>query len=302
MRGRAEINRGPAEIGGAQGPTRARVTVSAKPLWRLRLGRELPRYLACGLSLAGMLASVRFAIAPPQPDAVSARVAAPARDLAAEGYAQEFARTYLTWESGDPEDHRLALASFVGPGMEPGAGLQPPASGEERVEWTDVVQERLASAGERVYTVAAQTDSAGLVYLSVSVGRTPEGALQLVGYPALVGAPESAPANAQDGLREIDEPALAAVVERALRNYLGDLGTELAADLSAGARVSLPARPLSLEAVQRLDWSPEGGDSVSAVVVAEDARGVRYTLAYELDMTRVADRWEVVAIQMDPVA
>jgi len=276
------------------------VTVTAKPLWRLRLARELPRYLVCGLSLAGMLASVRFAIAPPQSGAVSARVAAPVADLAAEGYAQQFARAYLTWESGDPEAHRVALATFIGPGMEPGAGLQPPASGEEQVQWTEIVQERPVTAGEHVYTVAAQTDSAGLVYLSVTIARTPEGALQLVGYPALVGAPDSVPANAEAGLREVDEPALAAVVERALRNYLASLGGELAADLAAGAHVSLPARPLSLEGLQRLDWSPEGGDAVSAVVQAEDARGVRYTLAYTLDMTRVADRWEVAAIQVDP--
>lgn len=289
-----------AELDGAEIRTRARVTVSAKPLWRVRLARELPRYLVCGLSLAGMLASVRFAIAPPQSGLVSARAAAPVADLAAEGYAQQFARAYLTWESGAPEAHRLALASFLGPGMEPGAGLQPPASGEERVQWTDIVQERLATAGEHVYTVAAQTDSAGLVYLSVSVARTPEGALQLVGYPALVGAPASAPADAEGGLREVDEPALAAVVERAVRNYLGGLGSELAADLAAGARVSLPTRPLRLEALQHLDWSPEGGDAVSAVVQAEDANGVRYTLAYTLDMTRVAGRWEVAAIQVDP--
>ncbi len=279
--------------------TPARVTVTAKPLWRVRLARELPRYLVCGLSLAGMLASVRFAIAPPQSGAVSARLAAPVADLAAEGYAQQFARAYLTWESGDPEAHRTALASFVGPGMEPGAGLQPPANGEERVQWTDIAQERLAATGEHVYTVAAQTDNAGLVYLSVTVARTAEGALQLVGYPALVGAPESVPANAEDGLREVDEPALAAVVERALRNYLASSGSELAADLAAGARVSLPARPLSLEVLQRLDWSPEGGDAVSALVQAEDAKGVRYTLAYTLDLTRVASRWEIAAIQID---
>ena len=89
------------------------------------------------------------------------------------------------------------------------------------MEWTEVVQERLASAGERVYTVAAQTDSAGLLYLSVSVNRTPKARFQLVGYPALVGAPESAPANAQDGLREVNEPALAAVVERAFATTSG---------------------------------------------------------------------------------
>lgn len=286
---------------GDTGEGRARVTLRARSLWRIRLGRELPRYLVCGLSIAGLLASARFAIAPPRPVAGGReRREAPARDLAAEGYAQLFARVYLTWEASDPEAHRLALGSFVGTGMEPDAGLQPPADGEERVAWTEVVQERVRSPGERVYTVAAQTDAAGLVYLSVSVARAPDGGLRLAGYPAFVGAPASDPADAEEKLREADEPALQTVVERALRNYLAASGAELAADLSAGARVSLPAQRLTLESVQRVDWSSEGDDAVVALVQAQDGRGVRYTLSYELDMTLVAGRWEVSAIETDP--
>jgi Conjugative transposon protein TcpC len=287
--------------GTATARSRARVTVGAKPLWRIRLGRELPRLLLCGVSVAGLLASARFAIAPPRsPAPTRVGTVAPAPDLAAEGYAQLFARRYLTWEAGDPEAHQQGLASFVGAGMEPGAGLQPPSSGEQQVQWTEVVQERSAAAGEHVYTVAAQTDTAGVLYLTVSVERAAGGALELGGYPAFVGAPASAPASMAGKSREVSEPALATVVERALRNYLADSGTELAADLAGGARVSLPAQALSLEAVQRLDWSPEGGDAVSAVVQAREGRGTRCTLAYELDVVQVAGRWEVAAIQMDP--
>ena len=51
--------------------------------------------------------------------------------------------------------------------------------------------------------------------------------------------------------------------------------------------------------MQRLDWAP-GAGAVLAVVQAQDARGARYTLAYELDVARVQGRWEVSAIQMDP--
>jgi hypothetical protein len=277
------------------------VTVTTRSLWRIRLARELPRVLLFGVSLAGLMASARYAIAPPRPVALArARAAAPARDLAAEGFAQLFARRYLTWEANDPEAHQRALASYIGAGMEPGAGLQPPASGEEQVQWTEVVQERTAAPTERVYTVAAQTDTAGLVYLTVSVARARSGALELAGYPAFVGAPASGPPDAGDRLREVADPALRTVVERALRNYLADSGAELAADLTSTARVSLPAQALSLEAVQRLDWSPEGGEAVSATVQAQDGRGARYTLAYELDLAQVAGRWEVAAIQMNP--
>jgi len=41
---------------------------------------------------------------------------------------------------------------------------------------------------------------------------------------------------------------------------------------------------------------------VLAVVQAEDARGVRYTLAYEVDVVRAQGRWEISAIEMDPDA
>jgi hypothetical protein len=280
---------------------RASVTVHAKPLWRIRLARELPRMLLLGASFAGLLASARFAIAPPQPAASARADPAPApQDLAAEGFAQLFARRYLTWEANNPEAHQRALAPFVGTGMEPDAGQQPPSSGEEQVQWTEVVQERTAAPGQHVYTVAVQTDTAGLVYLTVSVQRSADGALQLVGYPAFVGAPASGPASADDDLREVADPALQTVVERGLRNYLAGSGADLAADLTSTARISLPAAPLNLEAVQHLDWSAEGGDVVSAIVQAQDAHGARYTLAYDIDVALLAGRWEIAAIQMDP--
>jgi Conjugative transposon protein TcpC len=280
--------------------TRPTVTIVTRPLWRMRLARELPRYLLCGLSVAGLAASARFAIAPPRPLAPVALARAPvAPDLAAEGYAVLFARRYLTWDAADPEESQRALESFGGPGMEADAGLQLPASGEQRVEWAEVVQAREPAPSEHVYTVAAQTDTAALEYLTVSVVRKGDGSLALVGYPAFVGAPASSPAQASGRMREVDDPALATVVERALRNYLAGSESELAADLAADARVSLPSPALSLQSVQRLDWSP-GAGAVLAVVQARDGRGVQYTLAYELDVAQTQGRWEVSAVQMDP--
>ena len=283
----------------------AQVRIGTRPLWQIRVAREWPRYLLSALAVAGLAASARFAIDPPRPQSPTAAVHIPAPpDLAAEGFAVRFARSYLTWNAAEPQAHEDALAAFVGPGIDPGAGLQPPASGEQRVESAEIVQEReLVSANsvEHVYTVAAQTDDAGLLYLTVSVVRTAEGSLALGGYPAFVGAPASGPAQtgAQAHLREVGEPALATVVDRALRNYLAASASELAADLTASAHVSLPAAALTLESVQHLDWAPSAG-AVLAVVAAADARGAHYTLAYELDVARVEGRWEISAIQMDP--
>ncbi len=283
-------------------PGHARVTIAARPLWQIRVAREWPRYLLSALAVAGLAASARFAINPPRPAAAKAVAPAPAPpDLAAEGFASLFARSYLTWSAANPQVHEHSLASFAGPGMEPGAGLQVPPSGEQQVQWTEVVQEREPVAGDHVYTVAAQTDNAGLEYLSVSVVRTAAGSLALGGYPAFVGAPASGPAQAPQHLREVNEPALETVVGRALRNYLSASGSDLAADLTNDAHVSLPAAALSLESVQRLDWAP-GTGAVLAVAQAQDARGTRYTLAYELDVTRVQGRWEISAIQVNPNA
>jgi hypothetical protein len=278
----------------------ATVTVTARSIWRIRIARELPRYLLQGLAIAGLLASARFAIAPPKPVIVRAAPASSAFvDRAAEGFASLFARRYLTWDSRDPEAHRLALVPYLGSWMEAEAGLQPPASGEQQVQWTQVVEARGTSAGEHLYTVAVQTDNGGLLYLTVSVVRDPDGSLALGGYPALVGPPDSAGAASPSHLHAVENAVLATVVTRALRNYLAGAESELDADLAVGARVSLPETPLQLGALDSLNWSTNGR-SVLAVVHARDRRGTQYTLSYELDVVSIAGRWEVSAIQTNP--
>ena len=279
---------------------RAAVTISSHALWRIRLARALPRYLFCAVSVAGLLASARFAIAPPRGELSAAAVREPAPpDPAAEAYATLFARRYLTWNAAEPQASTRTLEGFLGPGMEPGAGVELPAGGEQRVEWAEVVQAREPMPSEHVYTVAAQTDAAGLLYLTVAVTRSAGGSLALAGYPAFVGAPATGPAQPLQHLREVLDPSLATVVMRVLRNYLAASASELEADLVGGAHVSLPPLPLSLESVERLDWAPVGS-SVLATVQAQDGRGVQYTLAYELDVVHQQGRWEIAAIQTNP--
>ncbi len=275
------------------------MVVEAQPLWRIRLRREMPRYALYALSLWGVLASARFAIAPPRPAIPRApRVEVP--DRGAEQFASLFARRYLTWNASQPQAYQESLAPFLGEGLTEGAGVQLPGGGSQSVEWVEVAQERRGVLGERIYTIACQTTSAGLLYLTVAVSRDRAGALALAGYPAFVGPPASSgAADLIEGLRDVESSSLAAVVERALRNYLDDSPSELAADLTESARVSLPAAPLSLSAIQQLKWLP-GGGSVFAVLQASDRNGTRYTLAYELDVAQVAGRWEISAIQMNP--
>jgi Conjugative transposon protein TcpC len=286
----------PGHVHGA----RVAVTTSAHSLWRIRALHEWPRYLLYALCAAGLVASVRFAVAPPHVSAKATTAAsAPQADLAAEGFASLFARRYLTWSASEPQRHDAELASFGGGDAE-GADIRVPPTGEQHVLWTSVVQSRIAQPGERVYTVAAETDTSGLNYLTVPVARLADGRLALAGYPAFVGPPSAGPAQLGGGTVEVAEPSLLAVVTRALRNYLADASDELSADLAIGARVSLPTQPLTLESVARLTWSPDKR-SVLAVVRASDGRGVQYTLGYEVDVLEEQGRWEVAAVQMDPL-
>lgn len=278
----------------------ASVTVTTRRLWRIRLAGELPRILVQAAAVLGLLASARYAIAPPKPTIGHSTLAGAALvDRAAEGFASLFVRRYLTWSASDLEAHRRSLAPYLNSSMEAEAGLQPPERGEQRVLWTEVVQSRLSSAGERMYTIAAQTDSDGLLYLTVGVAREPDGRLALDGYPALVGAPASTGATPPGNLREVEDAALFTVAKRAISNYLADAESELDADLLAGAHVSPPAAPLTMQSLNSLTWAP-GRHSVVAVVRARDERGAQYTLAYELGVVLRAGRWEIAAIQMNP--
>ena len=124
--------------------------------------------------------------------------------------------------------------------------------------------------GEHVYTVAAQTDDAGLLYLTVSVVRTAGGSLALGGYPAFVGAPASGPAQAQSAGAPARSGRTGARDGRRARSAQlpGRLRLGARGGSDRDARVSLPAAPLSLESVQRLDWAP-GAGAVLAVVQAQ---------------------------------
>jgi hypothetical protein len=277
------------------------VTVTPRPLWMLRAGPALTRNLLRAAMAAGLLASARYAIDPPRPAPIRP-VAVISADLPAQGYAALFTRRYLTWDSAAPDAHRRGLAAFAGINMDPDLGMRLPAAGRQTVDWVQVVQTRSAGPAERVYTLAAETDTGSVVYLSVPVLHPAGGVISLAGYPAVIGAPAAAPGtDATAALRDVDDPALAAVVQRALTNYLSDSASELAADLSPGARLSPPAAPLSLQGLEALKWSPDG-KSVIAVVQASGSDGVQYTLAYELDVARWGARWEVSAVQMDPNA
>ncbi len=206
-------------------------------------------------------------------------------DRAAEGFASLFARRYLTWDSRDPEAHRLALAPFVGSWMEPEAGLRPPESGEQQVQWTQVVQ----AARSRIKRAAVHRRRANRHGGSAVSdrrrrlrGRRRAGAGGLSG---LVGAPASTPA------RSPGAPARKSKIRRCETSWFAR-SAQLPGARRIGARrrsgrgrSRVAARADARASVaRRASIGPSSGRAVLAVVRARDERGTQYTLAYELDV------------------
>jgi hypothetical protein len=249
---------------------------------RVRYSSAAPRYLATAVLFGFFALGVRAAFFPaatPAPAApVSRGVDAPSED-----FALQFARAYLTYDAAHPGARTRALAPFLSDQLASGAGFSPSA-GSQEVLWAEVASDQRALAGGRVITVAAQVSSQRLpLYLAVSVRHDPGRPLGLVGYPALVGAPAVETTGAPSTRTAVTEPALQAVVDRVLRNYLDGAAPNLKADLTADAAVTLPTARLHVQSVDQMLWvAGAGSGAVLATVTAADARGNTYTLTYEL--------------------
>lgn len=269
--------------------------LSSRRLRGQRIRARLPKLLLLTCVAVLCVAGVRAAVMP-QAAGVAVIERGEGRDLAAEAFAEAFARAYLSWEAARPEDHQRRVAAFVSESLDPGAGLVPARRGGEEAVWTAATQSVPGSHGGRLVTVAVQTTSR-LAYLAVPVDRDAEGFLFVSGYPALIGGPAVRPRVATPAEAELDDGALRAVVERAVGNYLAREAGNLRADLDPAAVVSLPAEPLRLGSVDEFTHARPG--VVACVVSARDPRGIELRLRYELHVVR-RDRWYVRSIATDP--
>ena len=271
-----------------------RVEITSRPVWRSRWAARLRSGLAllviAILSAAGLRAAVTGPTEPP-------RVPLPAvpQDLEAEGFAETFARAYLTWDAAHPERHAQGVAPFASAVLESGAGLTVPRGTRQEVVWTAPVQDRRLADGRRLVTVAAQT-TAELYYLSVPVGRDRNGFMFVSHYPALVGGPAANPRSQTRGEPEVEDPLLDAVARRAVTNYLARETSDLRADLAPTAVVSLPPAALEVRSVDRVVWA---GPRRVAVELRAATGGAELTLRYELDVVK-RERWYLRSIQVNP--
>jgi len=277
------------------GTPRGRVTLEPRRLWTLRLSLGATRWVLYAVAVCGIAATARNAIAPPRQRLVVV-ASAQASDPGAQWFALRFVRAYLAW-TGDLSDHERGLAPFLGPAVDPDAGLAPVAGSTEQVRWLAIAGERGSAGGEQDYTVAVDTGSGAVRYVAVAVARGTDWSEVLARYPAFVGGPTPGRASGLDGagLPTVTDRAVVAVLDRALRNYVGSSEQNLAADLAPGALVDPIAPGLSLRDVQRLAVEPSG--TVLATVIAGDAGGDAFTLAYEISIKELAGRWEITRIE-----
>ena len=263
-------------------PLIARIGAGWESARHARWTAAAPRYLASAALVVFVALGLRAAFFPPAPP-LSAPSSRSTADAPSEDFALQFARAYLTYDAASPGVRARALASFVPDGLDGGAGFFP-ASGRQRVLWTQVASDQRALAGGRVITVAAGVSTQRLpVYLAVTVRHDHGQPLSLVGYPSFVGAPAVDTAAGPAPRSAVEDSAVVEVVERVVRNYLAAAAPNLKADLTDDAVVTLPTVSLRVRSVDQVVWvdGPASG-AVLVTVTATDSRQADYTLTYEL--------------------
>ncbi len=278
-------------------PERARETWQI--VRRARASARAPRYLAMAVLLLFLALGLRATFFPATATPLIATHES-STDAPSEDFALQFARAYLTYDSAHPGRRASVLAPYLSSNMGEGGGLEP--EGSQTVRWAEVASNQRALAGGRLITVAAEVSTQRLpLYLAIDIRHDPGKPLELLGYPALVGAPAITPALG--ATREtVSDPALSEVVDRVLRNYLAAAAPDLKADLAPAAEVTLPTRRLELEEVESLEWiDGPGSGAVLATAIATDPEGSTYTLTYELGVA-YRDRPYIDFIEVVPTA
>ena len=209
-------------------------------------------------------------------------------------------RARVPWLVGRSVRSRAWLAPFLGPAVDPDAGLAPVPGSAEQVRWVAIAGERTGAGGERATTPSRPTRGSGaLRYLAVAVARRPGGGEPLARYPALVGGAGAGPRRARStarACRPLADPALAAVLDRALRNYLGGSEREPRGrprPRRTRRRRSRPGFRCAVAAARGRAHGARARDGARRPTPAGDA----YTLGYEVSVDELGGRWEITRIE-----
>jgi hypothetical protein len=268
-------------------------TVSLSALrWRARAPRTALTATCIVLSVLGL----RALLATPTATPVQRLIGAPDTS-AVGGFAEGFARAYLSFAPSDPDarERRLQGYGFVDAASSPDDGGRV----ARRIIWTAALSSQKPSLDRRVVTVLAD-DGDRQWYLAVTVSRDRGGRLYVAGPPAVVGPPMVASTATSTPELEVEDATLRQAAERIVRHYLVAQRTDLVADLAPRAVVTTPRVPLRVADVVATTWV-ERPSRVAVSLVAAGPRGLRLTLRYELIVVRVAGRWLVRSIQVNPL-
>ena len=274
-------------------PRSAFPRVDREALWVVRLRAHLPRLAVMALALVLCAVGVRSLLSP-RPAAPSHPASAPLVPVAAEGFAERFARVYLSAED-DRGGRARQLAALTSPDVDLGAGVLNVGAGE--VTWSAVVG--VHGVGPRRVTVVVEAGTRdGVIDLAVPVAWDSMGRMVVSAAPALVGPPLTTTKALAPVERDVEDAQLQAVCERVVRNYLAGDGRDLQADLALGSRVSLPGLRLRVQRVNEITWA-----SASRVALSVDAArtgGASVALRYALAVTRSVGRGLVRSVVVDP--
>ena len=277
-----------------QGGAAAAVAVS-----RVRWQAQTPRVVLAVLCLVLSTLGLRTLLVPPA-SPPPAHVSANAEDVAANAFAEAFARSYLAWDARRPEAHERALRPFLARDLDTQAGVLLPGTGRQRVRWTAVEGTRAVDSDRLIVTVVAGTNR-GPMHLAVSVSRDARGLLFVSALPALLGPPATATDAMAGGETEVEDRQLRAVASRVIRNFLAGDRADLAADLHPRAVTSLPELRARVRTTEAITWVARPR-RVAVQVAAEVPHGPRMALRYELDVVRASGRWAVRIVHTNPIA
>jgi hypothetical protein len=265
----------------------------------MRLKARAPRALAGTTAVVLALAGLRTVVFGTPAPRIERIYEPTSNDIGVEGFAERFARAYLTWSgSGDTQAYYQSLAPY-NPQFADDSGVQPSGT-PQRVIFSRVLQDQPSALdGSRIVTVELQlSPGERTCYLAVPVNRAKDGALAVTTWPSFVGPPAVQQAYTSPSLTAVTDPSLITVVTRAITNYLAGDQSDLQADLATGAQVTYPAQQLEVTGPP-IAVQSTGPGGVLITVRATDAEGASYTLAYEMGVEKT-ERWYVNSIEVLP--
>jgi Conjugative transposon protein TcpC len=235
-----------------------------------------------------MRADTAVPAAPEQPAAASAWP-----DDAAEAYAVEFARAYLT--------NSPRLEGFVGPDLLASIAPELPEDAKPlQIQTATVAESAAVDDGHALITIAVSQDDDTRL-LVVPVGRDGDGGLTVYDLPSFAPPPRPAqlPATQGEPVPGADRAPIGDVVERFMRAFLAGRDEELDYLVPAGTQIGALAQPYELTGVVSIEQvGPGAADAreVLAMVRARDvASGAVFALRYRLRLVR-EDRWYVASV------